>query len=183
MKTIERLKSELAYLRSDAEKKALERFENYRNCLDDYSYGSSLYSGTKDEIARLAGLISLMEEQEANGGHLIQSHIQYTLEDTEGNLVSDTVIDGRYGKAWKLNTLFTEKGRFMGVNVKPETYKKRGYIPVAIEYTLKVVYTGEMSDKGTFIRDIEIVDKKRITNFKLSDVKRMSKSLYFALRK
>lgn len=110
--------------------RASDRASNYYACLDDYSYG-----GVQDRYAersrqardRARGMFKAIAEGEDLAG--IYEH--YYIADLSGNFLSDTVVDGMYGKSWVISG---PRRTWVSLAKNVSTYAKKGYKLMCARY-------------------------------------------------
>lgn len=118
------------------------RMENYYNCVDDYSWGGICSQAANENISRNRNLINSLNEQMVNGSFIEDEYIE-VLCDLNGNIVSNKIINGKFGFSWVLNG-----GGFVSVSKKESTYEKKGYKVMMIHYRYEYYLTGGTTQKG-----------------------------------
>lgn len=122
---IEKVLVSLVRSDEDASRAAQQRMENYYNCLDDYSWGgicdraAAEARADRDAYRAVAKIILAGEVPSSVFTH-------YCLYDLAGDLVSDRVVDTKFGRAFIIR--LPEGGvKFVSVAKKLSTYAKKGY--------------------------------------------------------
>lgn len=118
------------------------RMNNYYNCVDDYSWGGPCSKAADENINKCRSRIRIYEEQ-MKSGSITDSETMEVLCDMDGNIVSDKVIDGKYGMSWVLKS-----GGYVSVSKKEATYNKKGYKTMAVIYTYEYYLIGGETQKG-----------------------------------
>ena len=118
------------------------RAENYYNCVDDYSYGGICDKVASENISANKRRIEMFNEQ-MNNGAFIQTEFIEVLCDMDNKIVSDNVIDGKFGSCWRLTA-----GGFVSIAKKESTYAKKGYKTMSMAYTIEYYLTGGETQKG-----------------------------------
>lgn len=140
--TEEACQSLISSLRSQIEssREAMsKRMEHYYDCQDDYSYGGICDQAASQSISMNAGLIRQLEDQMARGTAYQDEFRRQVLTDLEGVIVSDQIIDNKYGTAWIVRD---GEGRATFVNTahKASTYRAKGYMVMTIVETVQYYY-------------------------------------------
>jgi hypothetical protein len=113
------------------------RMENYFNCVDDYSWG-----GICDKAANIAygkrfriynNLVTQMRD-----GAFIEDIELSVLVDFNGNIVSDKIVNGKFGQCWIIEN--GDSVNFVGVAKKQSTYNKKGYKVMTLINTIEYYY-------------------------------------------
>lgn len=133
---------------AEIEKRHEQRAENYYNCMDDYSFGSSYHASadsSREIQARMLRDYSL--EMLENGYCTIKSECS-VLFDRDGKLCAEGTFYGKFGACFRLFD-----GGFVSVPKKIETIKSKGYVMYMREKVYKANFTGKFSQKGNAIFD------------------------------
>lgn len=112
--------AENAQMRKNAE----YRMQNYFNCVDDYSWGGICDQAADAAYSKRMLLHENLKYQLENGA-FIDTVETSVLCDMNGNIVSEKIVNGRFGECWII-----ENGNyptFIGVAKKQSTYNKKGY--------------------------------------------------------
>jgi hypothetical protein len=110
--------------------RASDRASNYSNCVDDYSYG-----GVQDRYAERSrqarDRARVMLKAIAAGEDLTGIYEHYYIADYSGNFLSDTVVDGMYGKSWVISG---PRRTWVSLAKNASTYAKKGYKLMCARY-------------------------------------------------
>ncbi len=157
------------------------RMENYFNCVDDYSWGGICDKAQSEHSSALKQNIQNLQEQLELGKPFVQEFTVDILTDLEGNIVSERVVDGKYGQCW----LIEKSGNisFCGTAKKQATYNKKGYKLMERVYEVEYYFTTKEYKN-------DLITKGRVLNSSIREVKgdiegycntRLNSIAYFAL--
>lgn len=136
-----------------------ETMERYYDCQDDYSFGGLGDKVRHERISQIKRCYDLLIEQLRNGGFIERETSVLCLTDLEGNFLTDTLIYGRYGQCFVIDTVAGTT--FVGMAKKESTFEKKGYKVVTRYRNFKVVFTGRFSDKGNPIySSVELIGER-----------------------
>lgn len=127
----------------DAHKNAECRMNNYFNCVDDYSWGGLCDQAASQGYNRRSVLRNALIQLRNNGGAIFEDINLPVLCDMDGNIVSDNVVWGAYGKCW-----VTPNGQFIGCAKKSATYAKKGYCVRDMRYIIEWYPLGGITQNG-----------------------------------
>lgn len=165
MPSLEKLQETISGLDSrdeTARKNMDQRAENYYNCLDDYSYGGICDRAAVDGISERGMQRRALQEQIENGAfvEVFKSNVLLY----QGKVVSDRVVNGRFGPCWIIPG---EKGSapgFVSVAKKASTYEKKGFEVKTREIKLEYYYTGGQFQKNGHLKFKSRILSDEITN-------------------
>lgn len=113
------------------------RMQNYFNCVDDYSWGGLCDKAASEAYCKRQSLYDNLFTQLKDGAFVDDIEIS-VLVDMDGNIVSDKIVNGKFGDCWIIKN---EQGvKFVGVAKKQSTYAKKGYKVMTIVYTIEYYY-------------------------------------------
>lgn len=161
------------------------RMENYYNCVDDYSFGGPCDRAQDEEGSKMNLAQSLLKEQLENGKPFTEEFRIPVLTDLDGNIVSDRIVEGRFGECWIIIDKSKEfnNASFVSVSKKNSTYNKKGYKVMEFVYLTEYYFTTKMSKNG-------LISVARVLKQELQDCQELPKYsfhtklpsvLYFAL--
>lgn len=101
------------------------RMENYYNCIDDYSYGGICDKASDQHRNWLNHAIQTLKEQLESGKPEIKDFHIELLCDLNGNIVSDRIVNGRFGPCWIIKD--GENVSFVSCLKTQKTYNKKGF--------------------------------------------------------
>ncbi len=163
MPTVQKMEGRIAACENSIER-SMEgiayRAENYYNCIDDYSSGGICDKAANENISACRMEIDLLKEQIKLGRPRVQDFVHFVLADLEGNIVSNRIVDGRFGRCWIIEK---DHGNveFVGLAKRAGTYEKKGYKVVRVEETVEYAYTAEGRTMGGNMKaDARLVDRK-----------------------
>lgn len=124
-----------------------QRAENYYNCIDDYSYGGLCDMADREVSRELSIEKDLKIEEIKNGGYHVENTYNHILKNLDGEIVSTTLVNTRYGKAFRIGD-----NKWVSVPVKHSTLIKKGYKLYEVESVYHLKFGG-FSKKGNVIYD------------------------------
>lgn len=129
-----------------AAKAAIQRMENYYNCIDDYSFGG-IQDRVSDESRRSRMILCEKLQAQAENGYkaFIETFNVAVLCDLQGNVLTQRIVNGRYGLCWIIGN---QNATFVAVAKKQATYQKKGYQLKTKKITVEYYYTGGISKSG-----------------------------------
>lgn len=176
---IEALLSSYEAQDAEARKNSEYRMQNYFNCVDDYSWG-----GICDQAASQAESIrmhnrNVLKNQLENG---IQKEVftVNVLTDLDGNVVSETIVNGKFGPCWLIKN---ESGTsFLSVAKKAATYEKKGYKVMQRQITCEYYYTLRHYKSGKLVIMSRVVsDEICEFDYKENQTTYLAREAYIAL--
>jgi hypothetical protein len=118
-------------------KNADYRMQNYYNCVDDYSWGGLCDQAANESYGKRFRLHNDLVIQMRDGAFVDDIEIS-VLADMDGNIVSDKIVNGRFGECWIIKN--GGNVEFVGVAKKQATYNKKGYKVMTIVYKVEFYY-------------------------------------------
>lgn len=118
-------------------KNADYRMQNYYNCVDDYSWGGLCDQAANESYRKRFRLHNDLVIQMRDGAFVDDIEIS-VLADMDGNIVSDKIVNGRFGECWIIKN--GGNVEFVGVAKKQATYNKKGYKVMTIVYKVEFYY-------------------------------------------
>ncbi len=158
------------------------RMENYFNCVDDYSWGGICDKAQDQKNSLMYGAQHLLTMQLEEGKPFVREFRIPVLMDLQGNVVSEKIIEGKFGDCWIIKT--GENVSFVSLAKKQETYNKKGFKVMDVVYTLEYYYLAKMCKNG-------LISKGRVLSKELQEIERLpvykfhteiDSVLYWALR-
>jgi hypothetical protein len=122
----------------DMRKNEEYRMNNYFNCIDDYSWGGLCDKAANEAYRKRTLLKSNLEQQLKNGAFVEVIEIS-VLCDMLGNIVSDKIVNGKYGECWIIKNEGSVS--FVGVAKKQSTYNKKGFKAMTRFVEVEYYYT------------------------------------------
>lgn len=183
--SVESMERAIASFKSDIESRneGIEyRARNYYNCIDDYSSGGICDKAAYEAISSYRGSIETLENQIKEGKPFIREFDCNVLCDLSGNIVSERLVNGRYGSCWIIKDA-DGLATFVSTAKKQATYRKKGYKVMSRVYTVEYYFTTTHTFKHGLISRGRILSEKLIdspeTDLWVSD--RLNSVAYFAL--
>jgi hypothetical protein len=118
-------------------KNADYRMQNYFDCVDDYSWGGLCDKAAGEAYSKRLRLHNQLIGQLREGAFIEDFSIS-VLTDMEGNIVSDKIVNGRYGQCWIIQN--NGSVSFVGLAKKQQTYNKKGYKVMTKVYKIEYYY-------------------------------------------
>lgn len=118
-------------------KNADYRMQNYFNCVDDYSWGGLCDKAASEAYGKRLDLYNNLATQMRDGAFVKDCNFP-VLVDMDGNIVSDKIVNGRFGNCWIINE--KDGVKFVGLAKKQSTYAKKGYKVMTRVYTFEYYY-------------------------------------------
>lgn len=118
-------------------KNADYRMQNYFDCVDDYSWGGLCDKAASDAYGKRLSLYNNLATQMREGAFVDDVEIS-VLVDFDGNILSDKIVNGKFGECWVINN--GQGVKFVGVAKKQSTYAKKGYKVMTLVYTIEYYY-------------------------------------------
>jgi hypothetical protein len=137
----------------ETSRKGMEaRMENYYNCLDDYSFGGICDKAASENIAANQGLVRAMEAQIENGPQRMADRRQ-VLCDMEGRIVTQRIVNTRYGSAWIYFPNGEEESpQFVSLAKRQGTYEKKGFRLMTVETEFEYYFCPQFTKEGLWMR-------------------------------
>jgi hypothetical protein len=148
------------------------RMQNYYNCIDDYSWGGLCDKAADEAYAKRLRLYNSLQTQIKNGAFFEDVEIS-VLVDENDNVVSDKIVNGRFGECWILKN--GNDVKFVGVAKKQSTYNKKGFKVMTIVYQIEYYYM----TNGKIVS--RLLNKKMIDKMLEHQNTYMISELYFSL--
>lgn len=101
------------------------RMKMYYDCVDDYSWGGLCDKAADESASTLRCAMNTLDEQLSAGAPFKSAFTTSVLMDLEGNIVSERIVDGKFGRCWIIKD--GEKVTFVSLAAKAGTYAKKGY--------------------------------------------------------
>lgn len=164
----------------EARKNTEYRMENYYNCVDDYSWGGRCDQAQNEARGyRNSARTQLMNQLE--NGVFTEDFEVNVLTDLEGNIVSERLVDGRFGQCWLIKK---ENGavEFVGVAKKPATYEKKGYKVMTKVFKVEYYYTTKFIDFKGLVVKARLLGEELKDAFAEYPTTTMERELYFAVQ-
>lgn len=121
----------------DMRKNSDYRMENYFNCVDDYSWGGMCDQAASQAYSKRSKIYTNLVAQMRDGAFIEDIELS-VLVDLNGNIVSDKIVNGKFGECWIIKNVDTVS--FVGVAKKQSTYNKKGYKVMTLVNTIEFYY-------------------------------------------
>lgn len=158
---VEAVIAELDSQDANTRKNMDQRMMNYYNCIDDYSYGGICDKVASESLSANRFTREMLKAQLANGKPLSDVAEVNVLCDLEVNVVSDRIVNGRFGLCWIIDN-GNGNVSFVGLAKKASTYAKKGYV-VKVKQYFYDQYISRTGKHSLFVTDQKIVESDNVS--------------------
>jgi len=128
------------------------RMKNYYDCIDDYSSGGICDKAANELIGRCNVAIEVLNKMLTGSRTFTETVRREVLCDLDGNILSDRIVNTRYGRAWMITTYNNERPTWVNVAKRQSTYEKKGYMVMTVESKIEYYYVPRMTHRGLIIQ-------------------------------
>lgn len=153
------------------------RMQNYFDCVDDYSWGGPCDQAQAQGRSLRQRCKARLLSQIENGGAFIDTFCTAVLCDLQGNILSEKIVDGRYGPCWIIGS--DNNVSFVGVAKKAATYEKKGYRVMTRQMKVEYYFTGKIIN-GSCITKGRVLSNDVINEFPPKQDTHINSIAYFA---
>jgi hypothetical protein len=134
------------------------RFQNYYNCVDDYSFGSPIHAAVDSSTRRRAEKCRDYALETLEFGFCTIVSLQSLLLNEAGEICAEGTGYGKFGSYFRLFN-----GGFVGVPKKASTLEAKGYTMQERKTTYKARFTGGFTKNDDAIFDEISIIKQEFT--------------------